>query len=64
MAAVTRNVHLAEQVIFLDGLTGTGKTMMGPIRSYQRVTAPNTTTNMSAPCTFWNAWSPMRRKCL
>ena len=28
---VDRHVHIAEQVVFVDGLTGTGKTMMGPI---------------------------------
>ena len=33
-----RNVHLAETVVFLDGLSGTGKTMMGPIlSSFDRV---------------------------
>ena len=28
---VDRHVHIAEQVVFVDGLTGTGKTMMGPV---------------------------------
>ena len=32
-AVVRRDVHIAPQVVFLDGLTGTGKTMMGPILS-------------------------------
>ena len=35
---VDRHLHIAEQVVFVDGLTGTGKTMVGPIlSSLQRV---------------------------
>ena len=30
-ATVSRHTHVAEQVVFVDGLSGTGKTMMGPI---------------------------------
>lgn len=30
-AIITRPRHIAERIVFLDGLTGTGKTMMGPI---------------------------------
>lgn len=37
-ASVARNVSIAPQVLFLDGLTGTGKTMMGPIlATFERV---------------------------
>jgi hypothetical protein len=40
-ATVSRDTILAEQVVFLDGLSGTGKTMMGPIlASLDRVEAP------------------------
>lgn len=31
MAEVDRHVHIAPRILFLDGLTGTGKTMMGAI---------------------------------
>lgn len=31
MSRVTRQVHVAPQIVFLDGLTGTGKTMLGPL---------------------------------
>ena len=38
MPVVNRHKHIAEQVLFLDGLTGTGKTMMAPILStFRRV---------------------------
>ena len=38
MALVKRHVHMAPQAVFLDGLTGTGKTMMGAILStFERV---------------------------
>ena len=33
VVAVSRHLHIANQVIFLDGLTGTGKTMLAPILS-------------------------------
>ena len=33
LPVVERHTHIAPQVVFLDGLTGTGKTMMGPILS-------------------------------
>jgi len=33
MAAFTRPLHLSEQVVILDGLTGTGKTMFSPLLS-------------------------------
>ena len=31
MSRVTRPVHVAPTIVFLDGLTGTGKTMLGPL---------------------------------
>lgn len=37
-ATISRDVHFTERVLFLDGLTGTGKTMLAPIlSSLQRV---------------------------
>ncbi len=38
MTLITRNVYLAEKVIFLDGVSGTGKTMMAPLLgSFERM---------------------------
>lgn len=38
MAEVSRNNQLLDEVVFLDGLGGTGKTMMGPVlSSFRRV---------------------------
>jgi len=33
MPVVSRPSHIADQILFVDGLSGTGKTMMGPIMS-------------------------------
>ncbi len=38
MTLIARPVHLTEKVVFLDGISGTGKTMMGPLlASFERV---------------------------
>lgn len=38
MAKLVRDTHIVENIVFLDGLTGTGKTMLAPILgSYKRV---------------------------
>lgn len=38
MTFITRPVHLTEKVVFLDGISGTGKTMMAPLLgSFERV---------------------------
>ena len=38
VAVVERHTHIPEKVVFVDGLSGTGKTMMGPILSSFRRT--------------------------